>query len=97
MRRITSYNVCYTKLLRLCGQTLSATRTWSATDACGNVAQCSQTVTVVDTTAPSLTCSPDKTVEVGSAWSFDAPTLSEGCGTNSLIVVGTLTNALCVV
>ena len=35
-----------------CGNTLSATRTWRATDACTNTAECSQTVTVNDTTAP---------------------------------------------
>jgi len=33
----------------------SITRTWLASDACGNSAQCSQTVTVVDTTPPVIT------------------------------------------
>ncbi len=37
----------------LCPQTI--TRTWLAADACGNTAQCSQTVTVVDTTPPVIT------------------------------------------
>ncbi len=32
------------------------TQTWQATDNCGNQAQCSQTVTVVDTTPPVLNC-----------------------------------------
>lgn len=39
-----------------------ATRTWRATDTCGGAAECSQTVTMVDTTPPDLTCVPDKTV-----------------------------------
>ncbi len=32
----------------------SVTRTWQAADSCGNVARCSQTVTVADTTAPTV-------------------------------------------
>ncbi|HWX20328.1 MAG TPA: choice-of-anchor tandem repeat GloVer-containing protein [Candidatus Binatia bacterium] len=40
------------------------TRTWQATDASGNQSiPCSQTVTVVDTTPPVLTCSSNKTVQ----------------------------------
>jgi len=37
--------------------------TWTATDAAGNTATATQTVTVVDTTAPSIIAPPDVTVE----------------------------------
>jgi hypothetical protein len=37
-------------------------RTWTATDACGNAATCTQVITQRDTTAPSITCPPNVTV-----------------------------------
>src|SRR5207237_6550883 len=78
-----------------CGNTFDATRTWRATDACGNTsAECSQTVTVEDHTPPTITCVPNKTVECTSNWSFDAPTTTNSCGdvtTTLLSPVTTLT------
>ncbi|TAL06076.1 MAG: HYR domain-containing protein [Verrucomicrobia bacterium] len=76
-----------------CGNTFSATRTWQVTDACGNSAQCSQTVAVADTTAPVITCAAGKSVEAGSSFGFDAPTATDTCGTNSISIVSTVTNA----
>jgi len=78
-----------------CGNTFTATRTWRATDECGNQATCSQTVNVLDTTAPVITCVGDKTVQCVAAWSFDAPTATDGCGTNGIIIVSTVTNSGC--
>src|SRR6266550_2497023 len=46
-----------------CGNTGSFVRTWTATDACGNKAQSTQTITIVDTTAPTISDVPDATVE----------------------------------
>ncbi|MBU1320697.1 MAG: hypothetical protein KKH67_16095 [candidate division Zixibacteria bacterium] len=39
------------------------TRTWTATDDCGNTNQCDQTITLTDVTAPVATCPSDTTVE----------------------------------
>src|SRR5207253_2455377 len=80
----------------LCGRTFTATRTWRATDSCTNAAQCSQTVTVVDTTPPTITCIAPKTIECGTAWTFDPPSATDICdGTNvTIIITGTVTNPL---
>src|SRR5439155_9217075 len=76
-----------------CGNTFTATRTWRATDACGNAADCSQTVTVEDHTAPAIVCAGAKTVEWGSAWSFDVPTASDTCGSATIAILSTTTNS----
>jgi hypothetical protein len=46
----------------LVGNLFSAKRTWKATDGCSNSASCSQTVTLLDTTAPQITCPTNITV-----------------------------------
>lgn len=43
------------------------TRTWTATDDCGNSATCSQTITVRDITAPSITCPANKELQCGDS------------------------------
>ena len=44
-----------------CSGTGSVTRTWKATDCTGLVATCSQTITIIDTIAPTMT-GPDSLV-----------------------------------
>ena len=38
------------------------TRTWSVTDSCGNSSSCEQTISLVDTTAPVITCPIDVSI-----------------------------------
>jgi hypothetical protein len=80
-----------------CGPTFSATRTWEIADGCSNKVNCTQTVTVRDTTAPVFTCAPDKTVNCLGPWAFDAPTavdLVTGT-TPTITVLNTVTNGSC--
>src|SRR5207245_2863551 len=75
------------------GNTFVATRTWTATDACGNAKSCSQTIALVDTTKPSITCTGNKTNECGvGSLTFDEPTASDTCGSVTVSILGTVTN-----
>jgi hypothetical protein len=74
--------VTYTdSFARNCGNAGILSRTWRAVDACGNVATAVQRITIVDRTAPLITCPPDRTIEcsestgpanTGSATATDA-------------------------
>src|SRR5204863_109234 len=63
-----------------CRQTNTAT--WTATDACGNSTSRSQTIILVDTTAPAVASggSGNGPVQCLSAVSFTAPTFTDNCG-----------------
>jgi len=75
-----------------CPQNKTVTRTWTAKDACGNTNTASQTISVQDTTAPTITCAGNKTVECGQAWTFDVPTVTDNCGQPTFKIIETLTN-----
>lgn len=80
-----------------CGPAFTATRTWELSDDCSNKVSCAQTVTVRDTTAPTITCAPDKTINCLGAWSFDTPTaIDTATGTIiAPVVLSTITNGSC--
>ena len=74
------------------------TRTWQAVDDCGQAATCSQTVTVVDTTPPTINCGPSQIVNCGQAWNFSTPTYSDNCTPAAalvLSVVSTISSGTC--
>jgi hypothetical protein len=66
-----------------CGNTEVITRTWTASDDCGNSSSCDQIITVIDTTDPMITCPSNMTVECGESTSpsdTGTATTSDSCG-----------------
>ena len=66
-----------------CANRYTITRTYRATDPCGNSATCAQVITVFDNTAPTITCPAPVTVQCASlvpAASNTAATASDNCG-----------------
>src|SRR5206468_1108882 len=61
-----------------CPQSRVVTRTWTATDHCGNSSTASQIIHVVDTTAPSLSTLPGPTtIQCPASPSFTTPTATD--------------------
>ncbi|WP_415580131.1 gliding motility-associated C-terminal domain-containing protein, partial [Flavobacterium longum] len=64
-----------------CAGSYSVTRTWTATDACGNTATASQTINVEDTVAPVIAELPaTSTIECPAAPQFAQATATDACG-----------------
>ncbi len=69
-----------------CPAEYSLTRTWTATDACGNSSSASQTILVKDTTAPVITgVGGPETIECPANPMFSTPTASDLCDTNPVL------------
>src|SRR5205823_4995966 len=63
--------------------TYNVTRTWKATDPCGNMNTCSQTISVVDTNAPTLVgVPPNATVECNAVPSPANVMTADNCDPN---------------
>ena len=57
------------------------TRTWTATDACGNSSTSSQTINVIDTDAPVIDPLPGMTtINCPATPVFDVATATDACG-----------------
>src|SRR5437763_2202729 len=58
-------------------------RTWTATDAHNNSTTCSQTITVLDSAAPTVaSCPTDATIQCPATPLFGTPQFTDACGTN---------------
>jgi len=76
-----------------CPQEYSVTRTWTATDACGNSSQASQTISVTDNTAPVISALPGaSSVECPATPVFTTPTATDACDPAPSLVFADVTN-----
>ncbi|UCC31885.1 MAG: hypothetical protein JSU86_06325, partial [Phycisphaerales bacterium] len=55
-------------------------RTFTATDACGLTDTCTQTITIVDTTPPEITCPSDREFECDAVGDFGTASATDNCG-----------------
>ncbi|MBI1760722.1 MAG: hypothetical protein HYR56_04725 [Acidobacteria bacterium] len=80
-----------------CANRYTIMRTYHVTDACGNVTNRTQTITVNDTTGPTITLANVSTPILCPATPvFNAPTLSDNCGgAVSLSYADVTTNGFC--
>jgi uncharacterized protein affecting Mg2+/Co2+ transport len=68
-------------------------RTWTATDQAGLTTNVIQTITVRDTTPPTLTIFPaTQTVVPGGSWGFGQPQAYDACSSVTVSVLNTVTN-----
>ncbi|MEM7391731.1 MAG: HYR domain-containing protein, partial [Verrucomicrobiota bacterium] len=73
-------------------------RTWTATDDCGNAANCTQTVFLVDTTMPVMSCPSNIMLECGLSTApsnTGSATALDACDTNVVISSSDVTNGVC--
>ena len=79
-----------------CAGDYSIARTWTATDDCGNASSATQTITIIDTTAPEFTSIPaDYTAECSSVHRMDDASATDNCGEVRINVVETTTPGSC--
>ncbi len=76
------------KLGNICGDDYTLTRTWTATDACGNVATATQVVKVIDTVPPVFVNPPgDVSVECSSIPSAPVVVATDNCDQNVFMIL----------
>ena len=80
-----------------CANESVITRTWTLTDECGNTTTADQTITIVDTSAPTFneTLPEDITVECDSIPEIDTLTAIDNCGTAIVTFTEVRTDGSC--
>lgn len=77
-----------------CAGNYSVTRTWTATDACGNSSTASQTINVQDVTAPVIAALPaTSTIDCPATPAFAQATATDGCDANVSLTYADVTTA----
>ncbi|WP_345169207.1 HYR domain-containing protein, partial [Algibacter aquimarinus] len=80
-----------------CSGTFTITRTWTATDECGNVSTADQIISTSDTTAPEFVedLPQDLTIECNSVPAAEILTATDNCGNAEVTVNDTRTDGNC--
>src|SRR4029078_9989788 len=74
------------------GCTNIITRTWTASDGCGNSSTAAQVITVIDTTAPAISALPAlSTIECPATPSFTTPTATDACDASPTLTFADVT------
>ena len=71
------------------------TRTFTAEDACGNATSATQTITIIDTTAPVLTIPADYTAECSEDHPMEDASATDNCGMVTIDLLETTVNGAC--
>ncbi|MEY3195305.1 MAG: hypothetical protein RIQ78_1402, partial [Bacteroidota bacterium] len=75
-----------------CPGMYTTTRTWTATDDCGNNATaCSQTISVQDNAPPTISCPSSLTIDCEETPEFGVPTAMDACDSSPMIMVASTT------
>ncbi len=80
----------------ICPENITVTRTWMATDNCGNTVSATQVITSSDTEAPVLSATPvDMTVECGEVPNPPTITATDNCITPEVVFTEVIEDGIC--
>jgi len=92
---VVTLSVVETTIPGNCAGDYIITRAFTAADECGNATSATQTIEIIDTTAPVLSIPADYTAECSDAHPMDDASATDNCGVVTLSVVETTIPGLC--